>query len=182
MKWLCGGPGAGDLDVAPRLHEVLEPQGTGWRAHEAPFAFDSELTYADGIARFLHGSPSVPALYAARSGYRIINEIGIDRIRANSTRMTTRLIELADAAGLAVTSPRDAQRRGGTVTIDVPDGAAVVAELARRDVLVDFRPGAGIRVSPHFYTRDDELERVVGEISEIVATGSFDRSVASAAY
>ncbi|MCW2920371.1 MAG: Kynureninase [Thermoleophilia bacterium] len=182
VKWLCGGPGAGYLYVAPRLHDVLEPQVTGWMAHEAPFAFDAELAYADGIARFLHGSPSIPALYAARSGYRIINEIGIDRIRANSARMTTRLIELADAAGLAVTSPRDASRRGGTVTIDVPEGAAVVAELARRDVLVDYRPGAGIRVSPHFYTHDEELEKVVGEISQIVTTGSFDRSVASAAY
>ena len=182
VKWLCGGPGAGYLYVAPRLHEELEPQVTGWMAHEAPFAFEPELRYADGIARFLHGSPSVPALYAARSGYRIINEIGIERIRDNSTRMTTRLIELADAAGLAVTSPRDAAQRGGTVTIDVAEGAAVVAELARRDVLVDYRPGAGIRVSPHFYTRDDELERVIGEITDIVATGAFDRSVASAAY
>ncbi len=182
VKWLCGGPGAGYLYVAPRLHDVLEPQVTGWMAHEAPFAFDPELRYADGIARFLHGSPSVPALYAARSGYRIINEIGIDRIRANSTRMTTRLIELADAAGLAVTSPRDPQRRGGTVTIDIADGAAVVAELARREILVDYRPGAGIRVSPHFYTRDDEIEHVIAEITEIVATGTFDRSVAGAAY
>ncbi len=182
VKWLCGGPGAGYLYVAPRLHDTLEPQVTGWMAHEAPFAFAADLAYADGIARFLHGSPSVPALYAARSGYRIINEIGIDRIRANSTRMTTRLIELADAADLRVTSPRDPAQRGGTVTLDVAEGAAVVAELARRDVLVDFRPGAGIRVSPHFYTRDDELERVVGEIAEIVASGSFDRSVASAAY
>jgi kynureninase len=168
--------------VAPRLHDVLEPQVTGWMAHDAPFAFEPELRYAAGIARFLHGSPSVPALYAARSGYRIINEIGIDRIRANSTRMTTRLIELADAAGLRVTSPLDPQQRGGTVTIDVSEGAAVVAELARRDVLVDFRPGAGIRVSPHFYTRDDELERAIDEIADIVRTGAFDRSVAGAAY
>lgn len=182
VKWLCGGPGAGYLYVAPRLHDVLEPQVTGWMAHDAPFAFDPELTYAEGIARFLHGSPSVPALYAARSGYRIINEIGTDRIRANSVRMTTRLIDLADAAELQVTSPRDPQLRGGTVTVNVPEGAAVVAELAKRDVLVDFRPGAGIRISPHFYTRDDELERAIGEITDIVATGSFDRSVAGAAY
>ncbi len=182
VKWLCGGPGAGYLYVAPRLHDVLEPQVTGWMAHEAPFAFEPQHRYADGIARFLHGSPAVPALYAARCGYRIINEVGIDRIRATSVRMTTRLIELADAAGLEVTSPRDPERRGGTVTIDVAEGAAVVAELARRDILVDYRPGAGIRVSPHFYTRDDELELAVETIAELVRTGSFDRSVAGAAY
>jgi kynureninase len=182
VKWLCGGPGAGYLYVAPRLHETLEPAVTGWMAHEAPFAFEPRQRYAHGIARFLHGSPSVPALYAARSGYRIIAEIGVERIRANSIRQTTRLIELADAAGLAVTSPRDAERRGGTVTIDVAEGAAVVAELSRRGVLVDYRPGAGVRVSPHFYTTDEELERAIGEIADIVTTGSFDRSVAGAAY
>jgi kynureninase len=182
VKWLCGGPGAGYLYVHPRWHGVLEPKVTGWMAHEAPFAFEPEQRYAEGIARFLHGSPAVPALYAARSGYEVINEIGIERIRANSTRMTTRLIELADAAGMTVTSPRDPNERGGTVTIDVPEGAAVVAELARRSVLVDYRPGAGIRVSPHFYTLDSELELAIGEIADIVATGAGDRSVAGAAY
>jgi len=182
VKWLCGGPGAGYLYVAPRLHDVLEPTVTGWMAHEAPFAFDPELTYADGIQRFLHGSPPVPALYSARSGYRIINEIGVDRIRANSIRMTERLIALADAADLPVTSPRDPTLRGGTVAIGVEEGAAVVAELARRSVLVDFRPGAGIRMSPHFYNTDSELEHAIGEIADIVATGSFDRTVAGAAY
>jgi kynureninase len=182
VKWLCGGPGAGYLYVHPRWHDVLEPKVTGWMAHEAPFAIEPHQRYAEGSARFLHGSPAVPALYAARSGYEIINEIGIERIRANSVRMTTKLIELADAAGMTVTSPRAANERGGTVTIDVPEGAAVVAELARRGVLVDYRPGAGVRVSPHFYTLDSELERAIGEIDEIVRTGAGDRSVASAAY
>ena len=182
VKWLCGGPGAGYLYVNPRWHDVLEPKVTGWAAHDAPFAFEQQHRYAEGIARFLHGSPAVPALYAARSGYDVINEIGIERIRANSVRMTTRLIELADAAGLTVTSPRDSARRGGTVTVGVEEGAAVVAELARRNVLVDFRPGAGIRISPHFYTADGELEQAIGEIADIVATGAFDRSVAGAAY
>jgi kynureninase len=182
VKWLCGGPGAGYLYVAPRLQDSLEPKMTGWNGHEHPFAFAPELEYATGIRRFLHGSPAVPALYAARSGYDVINEIGIDAIRANSVRMTTRLIELADAAGLEVTSPRDSERRGGTVTVDVPEGAAVVSELARRGVLVDYRPGAGIRISPHFYTLDAELETAIGEIADIVKTGAFDRSVAGAAY
>ncbi|MCB0879882.1 MAG: aminotransferase class V-fold PLP-dependent enzyme [Thermoleophilia bacterium] len=182
VKWLCGGPGAGYLYVAPRLQQELQPAVTGWMAHESPFAFDPELRYADGIARFLHGSPAVPALYSARTGYRTINEAGIDRIRAKSLRQTDRLIELAEAADLRVPTPREHERRGGTVLVDVEEGAGVVAELARRDVLVDFRPGAGIRISPHFYTRDDELERVIGEIAEIVRSGAYDSTVAGAAY
>src|SRR5205807_8194651 len=77
VKWLCGGPGGGNLYVRPDLQERLEPRATGWMAHEAPFAFETEMHYAPNIARFLHGSPAIPALYAAKSGYRIINEIGV---------------------------------------------------------------------------------------------------------
>ncbi|MCA1850768.1 MAG: aminotransferase class V-fold PLP-dependent enzyme, partial [Acidobacteria bacterium] len=115
VKWLCGGPGAGYLYVAPRLQQQLEPKVTGWMAHEAPFAFEAAHRYAPGIARFLHGSPSIPALYAAESGYQIINDIGVARIREKSMRQTARLIELAEEAGLRVTSPRNPDQRGGTI-------------------------------------------------------------------
>ena len=99
VKWLCGGPGAGYLYVAPRLQQKLEPKVTGWMAHAAPFAFeDAPIRYADSIARFLHGSPAIPALYAAESGYKIINQIGVEKIRAKSVRQTQTLIALADAA------------------------------------------------------------------------------------
>src|SRR5262245_6390809 len=88
VKWLCGGPGAGYLYVRPDLIEQLEPKTTGWMAHESPFAFETEMHYAPNITRFLHGSPAIPALYAAESGYRIINEIGVPAIRENSMRQT----------------------------------------------------------------------------------------------
>jgi kynureninase len=174
VKWLCGGPGAGYLYVRPDLRERLEPAVTGWAAHRAPFAFEpGPIAYAEDAHRFLHGSPSIPALYAAMSGYEIVLEIGVDRIREKSTRQTTRLIELAESLGLRVTSPRDPARRGGTVTIDVDHGAAVVKELNRREIVVDYRPGAGVRVSPHFYTTDDEVEFAVRSIAEIVETGAY---------
>ena len=174
VKWLCGGPGAGYLYVAPRLHGKLEPKVTGWMAHEAPFAFEAApIRYAPGVARFLHGSPAVPALYAARSGYEVINEIGVERIRAKSVRQTERLIALAEEAGFRTNSPRDPARRGGTVTIDVEHAAAVTNELVRREIIVDFRPGAGIRVSPHFYTKDEELELFVRELRRVIDTRAY---------
>ena len=173
VKWLCGGPGAGYLYVHPRWHERLEPKVTGWMAHEAPFAFADELTYAPDIARFLHGSPAIPALYAARSGYHVINEIGVAEIRAKSIRQTNYLIELAAAAGFQVTSPRDAQQRGGTITVNVEHAAAVMRELIRREIICDYRPGAGIRLSPHFYTKDEELELAVSELRKIVDTRAY---------
>jgi kynureninase len=143
-------------------------------AHAAPFSFeDAPIAYAGGAARFLHGSPAVPALYAAESGYKIINEVGVERIRAKSVRQTQRLIELAEEAGFRVTSPRDPERRGGTITIAADHAPAVTRELIRREVIVDYRPGAGIRVSPHFYTKDEELERVVGELKDIRDTRAY---------
>lgn len=173
VKWLCGGPGAGYLYVRPDLHEKLKPKTTGWMAHEEPFAFDTELRYAAGIRRFLHGSPAIPALYAAQSGYRIINEIGLEAIREKSVRQTTRLIELAEEAGFAVTSPRNASDRGGTITIGHPDASAITKELIRREFIVDYRPGAGVRISPHFYTKNEELELVINEMKTICDRGAY---------
>ncbi len=167
VKWLCGGPGAGYLYVRPDLQSQLQPKTTGWMAHAQPFAFETDLHYADDITRFLHGSPAIPALYAAQSGYRIINEVGVDRIREKSVRQTTRLIELAEEAGFAVTSPRSASERGGTITVGHTEAAAITKELIRREFIVDFRPGAGVRISPHFYTSDEELELVIREMKNI---------------
>lgn len=168
VKWLCGGPGAGYLYVRPDLVTKLRPRLTGWMAHRAPFAFqEPPIDMADTMFRFLHGTPAIPALYAAMSGYEIIVEIGVERIREKSLRQTARLIELAEEAGIAVRSPRNPAERGGVVVLDVPHGSEVTQELLRRDVLVDHRPGAGIRVAPHFYTRDEELAETVRHIVEI---------------
>jgi kynureninase len=167
VKWLCGGPGAGYLYIRPDLHDKLEPKTTGWMAHEHPFAFETTQQYASNVRRFLHGSPAIPALYAARSGYRIINEIGVERIREKSVRQTTYLINLAEEAGFAVTSPRDSARRAGTVTIAHEHAASIAKELIRREFIIDYRPGAGVRISPHFYTTDEELELVIKEMKKI---------------
>jgi len=165
VKWLCGGPGAGYLYVRRELWPSLEPRLTGWMAHRNPFDFDpGSIEFAGSAFRFLNGTPNIPGLYAARSGYEIINDVGVENIRAKSVRQTSLLIELAERAGYRINSPRDPAQRGGTVTLDVANGYEVTQELLRRDVLVDYRPGAGIRIAPHFYTRDEELELVVEEI------------------
>lgn len=167
VKWLCGGPGAGYLYIRPDLIDQLKPKTTGWMAHEHPFAFETEMHYAPNVTRFLHGSPAIPALYAAESGYKIINEIGVAAIREKSVRQTQRLIELAEDAGFRVTSPRDPAQRGGTITVWDDNAAAITKELVRREFIVDYRPGAGVRISPHFYTKDEELELVIAEMKKI---------------
>jgi kynureninase len=167
VKWLCGGPGAGYLYVRPDLIDQFEPQTTGWMAHEHPFAFEAEMHYAPNITRFLHGSPAIPALYAAQSGYQIINEIGVAAIREKSVLQTQYLIELAEEAAFRVTSPKDPAQRGGTITVGDDNAAEITKELIRREFIVDYRPGAGVRISPHFYTKDEELELIVAEMKKI---------------
>jgi kynureninase len=168
VKWLCGGPGAGYLYVRRDLWPQLEPKITGWMAHKRPFEFESGPTeLADDAFRFMNGTPAIPTLYAARSGYEIIGEIGVDAIRQKSLRQTRILMELADEAGFTVNTPRADNDRGGTVTVDVPNSEKVTQELLRRDILVDYRPNAGIRIAPHFYTEDAELSFVINQIVEI---------------
>jgi kynureninase len=181
VKWLCGGPGAGWLYVRQDLAERLEPTFVGWQGHARPFAFEPELEYAPGVRRFLTGTPNVPALYAASAGYDVIEEIGVDRIRARSLVLTSLLIELLEDAGFEVSSPRDPARRGGTVLVRTPDDPAVHRELGERGVICDFRPDAGIRLGPHFYNSEDELRRTVELLAEIVESGAYARHAGASA-
>jgi kynureninase len=175
VKWLCGGAGAGFLYVRPGLREKLTPALTGWFGHKAPFDFDVEnldRAPAQSPWRFAMGTPDVPALHAARPGLDIILEAGVEHIRDRSVRLTSRLIEKAQERGFAVNTPLDPALRGGHVTIDLPDAARVAEELIRRKFIVDFRPSGptqkgGIRVSPHFYNTEDEVDAVVAEMAGI---------------
>jgi kynureninase len=181
VKWLCGGPGNGWLYVRPDLADVLEPTLVGWQAHARPFGFEPELEYAEGSARFLTGTPNVPALYAATAGYDLIEEIGVERIRENSLRQTQLLIDLCEDAGFDVGSPMDSTRRGGTVTVRTPEFEAVHKELGERQILCDFRPDAGLRLGPHYYNTDEELRYAVEQIADIVESGAYERHLGATA-
>lgn len=170
VKWLCGGPGAGYLYVRPDLIKTLQPAHVGWAAHAAPFAFETgAIRYADGVERFQSGTPNVPSLYSARAGYKIVGRIGVPPIREKSLRLTRALIDAAQQRGWALNTPDDDARRGGSVVIDVPNGAAVTSALIERGVIVDHRPDAGIRIAPHFYSTDEEIARVIDVLDELTA-------------
>ena len=169
VKWLCGGPGAGYLYVRPDLAAQLQPGIVGWAAHARPFDFATgAIEYADAPERFQSGTPNVPALYSCRAGYEIVAEIGVEAIRAKSLRLTRRMMDLARGAGLRVNTPDEDAERGGAVIIDVPGAAAVAAELIRRGVIVDHRPGAGIRMAPHFYNTLDEIDHAMGTLKSLI--------------
>ncbi len=170
LKWLCGGPGTAYLYVRPDLMGKLQPTFTGWFGHENPFGFEVGPTrYTPSIYRFTQGTSNIPALQVARPGLKIVAEAGVERIREKSIRQTAKLIEMADRHGWQVNTPRDPERRGGTVSIDMPNASQVRAELLKRDVLVDYRPKAGVRFSPHFYNADEELTKAIEAVEEILS-------------
>jgi kynureninase len=171
VKWLCGGPGAGYLYVRPDLVRRLEPGLIGWAAHAEPFEFATgPIVYAAGAERFQSGTPNVPALYSARSGYEIVGEIGVAAIRQRSLRLTRRIMDHAARQGYRLNTPTDDAVRGGAVIVDVPAGDIVSRELIAREVIVDYRPGAGIRIAPHFYNTEADIDRAMAVLDEIVRT------------
>jgi kynureninase len=182
LKWLCGGPGGSFLYVDPKLRPKLEPSFTGWMAHANPFGFEPPpMRFRDDALRFALGTPPVPALYAAREGPKVVAEASggdMKTIREKSLRQTQRIIDLADARGFELRTPRDADRRGGSVSVLMPHAKEVAFELNAEDIVCDFRPGAGVRFSPHFYTTDEELEIAFATVDEILSTDRWKRQAA----
>jgi kynureninase len=175
LKWLCGGPGACFLYVSPTVRDQLKPALTGWQAHARPFAFEDTMEFTSGAFRWLNGTPVIPALYACAEGAKLLRRAGIGAIREKSLRLTSRLIELADARGYTVNAPRDPARRGGTIALNVPHAYEVTQHLLSRNILVDYRVGAGIRIAPHFFTKEEEIEEAVSEIDGALESRSWQR-------
>ena len=174
LKWLCGGPGGVFMYVRPDLLPALNPKVTGWFASKSPFAFDVEgLDLREDAYRLMNGTPGIASLHAIQAGVDIIAEVGVAAIREKSMRQTALIIELADELGYEVVSPRDPARRAGTVTVNPPHAYEVSNELLARDIMIDFRPKAGIRIAPHFYNTDDEIRAAMLAIGEILADGSW---------
>ncbi|HEV2851761.1 MAG TPA: aminotransferase class V-fold PLP-dependent enzyme [Thermoanaerobaculia bacterium] len=169
VKWLCGGPGAGYLWVNPEIAGSLEPSFTGWQADEEPFAFrPGAIRYRQEPAwRFLTGTPNIPALYACRPGYRIVAGVGSKKIRERSLGLTSYLLDLAEEAGFEVRTPRDPKHRGGTVSVWHPDAERLCKELIAREIICDYRPNAGIRLSPHFFNTEAEMEHAIRTLKEL---------------
>ncbi len=179
LKWLCGGPGVGYLYVRKDLRAKLQPAIAGWIAHRRPFAFETGAIDArEDSFRYLNGTPHIPALYACQPGLDILNEAGIRAIREKSMRMTARLFERAKAHGWRVNTPENPAERAGTVSVDCPHAPEVCRELLAREILVDYRPKAGVRLSPHFYNREEECDLAIEQISDILETGAWERHAA----
>jgi kynureninase len=183
LKWLCGGPGVAYLFVREDLRAKLRPALTGWSAHRRPFGFETgAIDPREDSFRYLNGTPHIPALYACQPGLEILNQVGIKAIREKSLRMTTRLIAGAKSRGWRVNTPDNPAERAGTVSVDCPHAFEVCRELLARDILVDYRPKAGVRISPHFYNSEEECDFTLVQIAEILNTGAWEKHAAAVSH
>lgn len=180
LKWLCGGPGVAYLYVREDLRSELKPALTGWIAHQRPFAFETgAIDRREDSFRYLNGTPHIPALYACQPGLEILNKVGVGAIRQKSIAMTTRLMDGAKARGWRVNTPDVAAERAGTVSVECPHAAEVCRELLVREILVDYRPKAGVRISPHFYNTFEECDFALAQIDEILNTRAWEKHAAA---
>jgi kynureninase len=183
LKWMCGGPGGVFLYAREDHLNTFKPGLTGWMAHRRPFDFEvADIDFRDDAFRFLNGTPAIPSLYANRPGIEIIAKVGVENIRRKSMHQTARLIELAGNAGFEVNSPRKPEERGGTVTVNPPHAYEVARELLARNILIDYRPQAGIRISPHFYNADDEIQQAIEAIQDILDSGAWQKHAGGRAF
>ena len=183
LKWLCGGPGVAYLYVREDLRSKLRPALTGWFAHQRPFGFETgPVDRREDSYRYLNGTSHIPALYACQPALDILNQVGIAAIREKSMRMTARLMEGAKARGWRVNTPENPAERAGTVSVDCPQAAEVCRELLRREILVDYRPKAGVRLSPHFYNKEEECDYTLEQIADILGTGAWKKHAAVPAH
>ena len=154
--------------------KTAKPSFTGWLSRANPFAFDpDDEARREDAMRMMGGTPSIPAYYAAIAGLDIVNEVGVDRIREKSQRLTARLLALVDEHGFTSAAARDPNRLAGTVAVNVPDALEVSRTLKARDFVVDYRPPVGVRISPHFYNTMEEIERIMAEMASIVAKKDY---------
>ncbi len=168
LKWLLGGPGLAYLYVRSERIETLVPTIAGWFGAARQFEFDNRAFEFRGDARrFELGTPAQPTVHAALGGQSIIDEVGIARIRERNSALTERLIEGVRAHGFRVRCAPRADQRSAIVMIAHDTPARAVEALAAKGIIVDWRPGH-VRVSPHFYNTEAEIDAVI----ETLAAGA----------
>lgn len=167
LKWLMGGPGLAYTYVRADLMDTLRPTTAGWFGAADQFDFDiTRYAPRPDARRYELGTPALPTVHTALGGQEIVDEIGVPAIRARNRSLTERLIDRAGRAGFAMNLADDPDARSAIVMIRHGDPHAAVARLADAGIIVDARPGY-VRVSPHFYNTEDEVDRVV----EVLAGG-----------
>ena len=167
LKYLMGVPGVAFLYVRRELIESLHPTMTGWFGRADPFAFRvNELDWSHTASRFDSGTPPVINVYIARAGMEIINEVGVQHIRAWHEVLAHRLIDGGRERGLHVFGPTDIARKTASTAFVVRDSHAVESAMRERGVLPSAR-GPVIRLAPHYYSTLDDVDAALDVLASV---------------
>ncbi len=174
-KYLNGGPGSPAFAYVAERHHGLRQPIQGWMGHADPFLMGPGYTPAEGIRRFVSGTPPITAMLGLQDMVALIDEVGMEAVRAKSVQLTSYAVDLADEMlsdlGVTLASPRDPEQRGGHVTLRHDRMREVVARLWERDVIPDYRDPGGLRIglSP-LSTSFEEVRRGVEAIAEVLGS------------
>ena len=172
LKWMCGTPGAGVLYVSPRLIGHCEPELRGWFSQSNPFNWDiTKFGFAGDIRRFDNGTPSVVSALASLPALEWHAGQDHAAMLAHNRSLSSRIIAAADDLRLHLLSPRDPDRRGGSVMLRLPErlsATAVVGALRAQGITTDAR-GQTLRLSPGAVTTMAGVERLVEVLARLLA-------------
>jgi kynureninase len=175
-KYLNGGPGSPAFCYVAADHlETFTQPIQGWMGNTDPFLMGPDYVPVKGIRRFLSGTPAVVGMLAVQDMVDLVDEAGLEAVRAKSERLTSYAVELSEERlatyDVEVASPRDPAHRGGHITLRHPRMREVVARLWERDVIPDYRDPGGLRVglSP-LSTSYDELERGILAVDDVLGS------------
>ena len=169
LKWLMGGPGIAFLYARRDVADAARPSAVGWWGVANPFSFDVEhLDPGKGARRFEYGTPAVAAIYAARAGIALLDEIGIPTVRERHMLLSQRLVDGARAQGWTVRCPNNPRERTSIVTLEHSQPQSAVDALRAQGVITDSRPGL-IRLSPHYFNTPDEIDRALELLASLRA-------------
>ncbi|MDE2876447.1 MAG: aminotransferase class V-fold PLP-dependent enzyme [Gemmatimonadota bacterium] len=161
LKWLCGGPGLAYLYVREEMIGDLEPRITSWFATRDQFDFNAgQFRYHDDARRFELGTPALGTVHTALGGQELVDEVGMEVVRARNVELTERLVEGCGEVGFPLRVSGCRETRSAIVLVRHPEPGAAVAVLGERGIIVDSRPGV-VRVSPHFYNTGEEVDGFV---------------------
>ncbi|WP_054968532.1 aminotransferase class V-fold PLP-dependent enzyme [Alicyclobacillus ferrooxydans] len=166
LKYLLGMPGIAFLYVRKEVAERLEPAMTGWFGRQNPFHFDAKnLDYAASAGRFNTGTPPVLAAFAARGGMDLIFDVGLERIERRIDELSAYAVQGVQARGLDLASPEDITLKGANTAIRVSNAHDVEVFLMEKSIIASAR-GDVIRLAPHFFSTEAELDRALDAICE----------------
>jgi len=167
-KWLLSPHGAAYLYVKDELIEKFEPPFVGWASVKQE-TFDTadfydiwNLNLSKTASRFEVGTPCTISLIGAREAMKMLLDYGVDNVRKRIMKLTDRLIEAAEDLGLKLQTPKEKQSRSGIVNFKIDKPQKLVEKLAKKEIIVSARAN-GIRVSPHFYNTEEEIDSLMKE-------------------